>query len=631
MEQQVIDAAAAYPIVSSDMTIKAMRDSGYKSTAHAIAELIDNGIEENADLVELFAVESTQRRSERARYHVEKIAVMDNGNGMDRETLRRSLRFGVGSRQERKGIGRFGVGLPNSSMSQCQRVDVWSWQNGPENALHTHLDLEEINGKDAQVPEPRHDPVPEEWQNLSQGLGPSGTLVLWTKLDRVQWVGAETTLRRTEELIGRIYRRFIADGRCRIRLVPVHGWDILEERDALPNDPLYLTERTSTPFPFDNRPMFRAYGGGSVGKVGVEEFMVEGIDGKKYPVRVRASIAEDASRRPDVEGQPWPDNISPTMKPGATPWGKHAARNLGVSLIRADRELDLDKGWVSVYDPVERWWGIEIEFDPQLDEVFGVTNNKQSATAFSELAHFDWNEEADGSGMTWDEFKEQLAEDGDPKLKLMDIVYQIRQKLISKLRKDLEDQTRGTGTSRKRHEKAEAAAEQAVKKRRVEAGPSLTDTLEKESSPEESQQLQFESLVETHKYPEADAKRIIEETMAQHRHVRLLTSRNPDSPAFFNIEFIPGMLQVALNMDHPVYNDLVAVLDSDVEGASQRELADRLERAASAFKLLMFSWARFEDELPEGSKTKDRVKKMRQDWGRLASEFFTADDEEDDE
>lgn len=221
----MIDVSGSYPIVSSDMTIKAMRDSGYKSTAHAIAELIDNGIEEDAELVELFAVESSERRSERARFHIEKIAVMDNGNGMDHETLRRSLRFGVGSRQDRKSIGRFGVGLPNSSMSQCRRVDVWSWQNGPDNALHTCLDLDEISGNDAQVPAPRHDPLPQEWQKLSQGLGQSGTLVLWTKLDRVQWLGAAATLRNTEELIGRIYRRFIADGRCRIRLVPVHGGD----------------------------------------------------------------------------------------------------------------------------------------------------------------------------------------------------------------------------------------------------------------------------------------------------------------------------------------------------------------------------------------------------------------------
>lgn len=631
MEQQVRDTAVSYPIVSSDMTIKAMRDSGYKSTAHAIAELIDNGIEANATVVELFAVESTERRSERARYHIEEIAVMDNGDGMDHETLRRSLRFGVGNRQERKGIGRFGVGLPNSSISQCERVDVWSWQNGPENALHTYLDLTEIRSPDEQVPEPQPDPAPQRWRDLSQGLGASGTLVVWSQLERVQWRGAETTLRNTEELIGRIYRRFITDGRCRIRLVPVQcGAPLPAARDARPNDPLYLTSQTSTPFPFDTKPMFRPCGAGSIGEVGVEEFLVKGKDGNEYPVRVRASIANDAARRSDIEGQPWPEGISPALNPGATPWGKHAARNLGVSLVRADRELDLDKGWVSTYDPVERWWGIEIEFPPELDEVFGVTNNKQSATAFSALAHFEWKEEAQ-PGQSWGDFRAQLAEEGNPRLPLIDIVYHIREKLISKLRNDLEDQRRGTGTSRKRHEPVEAKAEQAVKKRRDEAGPSLTDTLAEETTPEESRQQQFESLVSTHNYAEADAKRIIEETMAQHRHVRLLTSRNPDSLAFFNIEFIPGMLQVSLNMDHPVYHDLVAVLDNEVVGATQNELADRLERAASAFKLLLFSWARFEDELPEGSKTKDRVKKIRQDWGRLASEFFTADDEDDDE
>ncbi|MEV6743429.1 ATP-binding protein [Streptomyces sp. NPDC051080] len=629
----MIDESGSYPIVSSDMTIKAMRDSGYKSTAHAIAELIDNGVEARADVVELFVLEHTERNSERARFHIEKIAVMDNGEGMDHETLRRSLRFGVGTRQSRKGIGRFGVGLPNSSMSQCKRVDVWSWQDGPDNALHTYLDLDEIDGTDEQVPAPKHDPLPDEWQSLSQGLGPSGTLVLWSKPDRLQWLGATATLRNTEELIGRIYRRFIADGRCRIRLVPVHGWTEIAEhsRDARPNDPLYLTDVTSTPFPFDRKPMFRRCGAGSVGQVGVEQFMVQALDGTKHPVIVRASIAKDSARRSDIDGEPWPDGISSTANPGSTPWGKHAARNLGVSLIRADRELDLDKGWASGYDPVERWWGIEIEFPPQLDEVFGVTNNKQSATAFSALAHFDWTEEAAGSGLSWGEFREQLREEGDPRLPLIDIVYHIREKLIGKLRKDLADQTRGGRSSRKRHEPAEAKAEQAVQKRRSEAAPSLTDTLGEQVSLEESEQLQFESLVETHKLPEADAKRIIEETMAQHRHVRLLTSRNPDSPAFFNVEFIPGMLQVALNMDHPVYESLVEVLDGETEGVPRGELVDRLDRAAGAFKLLLFSWARFEDELPEGSKTKERVKKLRQDWGRLASEFFTADDDDEDD
>ncbi|MFF9667316.1 ATP-binding protein, partial [Streptomyces althioticus] len=159
-----------YSIVTSDLTVKALQDSGYKSTAHAIAELIDNGLEAEADLVELFVVEGTEHNGHRSRYRVEKIAVLDNGHGMDPETLRQSLRFGAGTRQQRKGIGRFGVGLPNSSISQCNRVDVWSWTNGPENALHTYLDLSEIAKGLEEVPEPKPEPVPEEWQALSEGL-----------------------------------------------------------------------------------------------------------------------------------------------------------------------------------------------------------------------------------------------------------------------------------------------------------------------------------------------------------------------------------------------------------------------------------------------------------------------------
>lgn len=616
-----------YSIVTSDLTVKALQDSGYKSTAHAIAELIDNGLEANADLVELFVVESTDRPTHRARYRVEKIAVLDNGDGMGPETLRQSLRFGAGTRQERKGIGRFGVGLPNSSISQCDRVDVWSWTEGPDNALHTYLDLSEIARGLEEVPEPKHDALPTEWQALAEGLGSSGTLVQWSRLERVQWRGAETTITNTEHLIGRVYRRLITNGK-RIKLVPLRGWAELKgARDTRPNDPLYLMAPSSTPPPFDTRPMFRAHGAGNTGQIGVERFLVKGVDGNEHPVFVRSSIAVEAARRTDMPGEPWPRNVSPSLKPGETPWGKHASKNLGISLIRSDRELDLDTGWTNTYEPQERWWGVEIDFPPALDEVFGVTNNKQSALIFSELANFNWREEA--AGLSYEEFRETLREEGDRRLPLIEIVYHIREKLLGKLRSDLADQTQGTGTSRKRHEVAEVQAEEAVKRRRTEAPPSLTDKLAEESTEEESKQLQYESLVETHRYSPADAQRIIEETMSQGKHIRLLTSRNPDSPAFFNVEYIPGMLQVALNMDHPVYSDLVAVLDQDIDGASREELAERLASAAKAFKLLLISWARFEDEQPE--KPRERAKRMRQDWGRFASEFLGASDADDED
>ena len=42
------------------------------------------------------------------------------------------------------------------------------------------------------------------------------------------------------------------------------------------------------------------------------------------------------------------------------------------------------------YEPQERWWSVEVEFDPILDDIFGVVNNKQHAYGFVAGAGFDW-------------------------------------------------------------------------------------------------------------------------------------------------------------------------------------------------------------------------------------------------
>jgi Histidine kinase-, DNA gyrase B-, and HSP90-like ATPase len=613
-----------FAIVTPELTVNALRDSGYKSTAHALAELIDNAIEAGAELVEVFAVEEAGLVSERVRHRIDRIAVLDNGDGMDPITLRRALKFGDGTRQARHGMGRFGMGLPNSSLSQCARVDVWSWQSGPANALHTALDLADIRGGLADVPEPVHDPLSNEWQELSEGLTDSGTLVVWSELDRVQWRGAAKTLENTALLIGRMYRRFLADGRVRLRLVPVRDGKASDgELDARPNDPTYLIERSSTPPPFDGQPMFRSYGAG-VGAVGIQRFTIRGVDGNPQQVLVRSSIAKDVARLPDIEGSPWPEQYK-TYSPGSTPWGKHAGRNVGVSLMRGDRELDLDDKWTSSYDPAERWWGIEIEFPPQLDEVFGVTNNKQSANAFSALSQWDWKLEA-SAGETITEFKMRLRDEGDPRYPLIDLVLHIRDKLLSRLRQDLRLQTQGASKSRARHEPATDQADAAVNRRNAEGHESQTQELAEQESPERAQQQQVENLTEVHRLSPEDAKRQVNETSEQHHKVRMIASLQ-DSPAFFNVEFFPDVLQVALNMNHATYEQLVDVLDTAADGLSREELADRLQSAASAFKVLLFSWARFEDEQPAG-RARERVQGVRWDWGRLASDFLRGAEDE---
>ena len=208
-------------IIPPRLAITAMRDSGYKNTAYALAELIDNAVQANASMIEVFCIEKREQVWMRERSRLWKIAVLDNGSGMDVQTLWMALQFGNGTRlNDRTGIGRFGMGLPNASISQARRVDVWSWLNGPDNAITSFIDLDKIETEDMkQVPEPVHSPMPERWRRLSGNLGQRGTLVVWSNLDfeRLTWKRAERALLRTEEIVGRVYRRFIEEQTNRLK------------------------------------------------------------------------------------------------------------------------------------------------------------------------------------------------------------------------------------------------------------------------------------------------------------------------------------------------------------------------------------------------------------------------------
>jgi hypothetical protein len=74
-----------------------MRDNGYKNAAYAIAELMDNSIQAGANRVELMCIQKTDYVGQRSRYRVDRIAVLDNGGGMNKATLRMALQFGNGT------------------------------------------------------------------------------------------------------------------------------------------------------------------------------------------------------------------------------------------------------------------------------------------------------------------------------------------------------------------------------------------------------------------------------------------------------------------------------------------------------------------------------------------------------
>ena len=631
-----------FSIIDPKMTVQAMRDSGYKSTTHALAELIDNSIESGAEVIEVFGL---SRRDDRTnRHRLQELAVLDNGRGMDASTLRGALRFGYGTRRDRRGIGRFGMGLPNSSMSQARRLDVWSWQSGVPNALHTCLHLDDVERGATNIPEPSLRAVPPAYLKASRVQpGDCGTLVLWSDLDRVEWRRVSSVFRHTENFLGRIYRRFLAKESERLHetderneeigpqrsifLIPVDdsaGEIKVEENEIVevrPNDPLYLMTGTSCPEHFGPGPMFQELPDFSPLKVPVK------FNGHVYEVRLRASYVRPYARDQSLPSARWPEQWKGSES-GSTPWGKHAAQNMGVSLVRAHREIQLDDSWVSHDDPRERWWKVEVDFPTALDEVFGVTNNKQGTVNFQRLSAFDYRRDALEGEQSPRDVRKRMKEDSDPRFLLLDIHEQIR-RCITVMRPKVRaaKKVRGTSTQAPSDEaEANAKATAAIKRRQQGGHRGASDEAAEKGTEEQHKEQQIQSLTQKHHLDPDDALHRVDETIRSGSRVRWIQSAQ-QSPAFFDVEPLPNVVQVVFNTDHPVHSHLWEVMHPTIgEDVTSEELEERLARAAMAFRILIYSWARFEEE-QQAERVKREVRNARIEWGKYAEDFFDEDDD----
>ena len=324
-----------FSIVAVDKFIQATRDSGYKGTSSAVAELIDNSLQAGATSisVSLFVDEDEEERPI-------VVTVIDNGSGMDFQTLRTALRFGGSTRfNDREGMGRYGMGLPNSSLSQAQRVTVHTWNSKCDQALTSYLDLEEIAaGELTEVPVPTWVERPEFINGHA-----SGTAVTWSRCDRLDNKRISTITRKLLGALGRQFRHFLWAGVS----IKVNG-DTVQ-----PIDPLFLHPDA-------------LYSGAT-------QFSEE--------------LVHEVAARPDEPGPTGIVRIRFSELPVAE-WSKLSnaekrargiAKCAGVSVVRADREVDY--GWFFFGDKrrenYDDWWRCEVRFDPILDEAFGITHTKQ--------------------------------------------------------------------------------------------------------------------------------------------------------------------------------------------------------------------------------------------------------------
>lgn len=584
------------PVIPHSLAINAMRETGYRNTTYAIAELIDNSIQANAKNIELLCYDRVDSTTGRKTIH--QIAVVDDGDGMTEDVLEKSVQFGNGTRlKNRNGIGRFGMGLPNSSISQCKFAEIYTWQN-QKSPLYSYVTVTERNGDNEYVPKPERKQFDKHWGQVSECIkNPTGTLVVWSELDKCNWRKSSTIIEKSELLIGRIYRNLIDHGDIVIRVVSFNENSIKPELDhtILVNDPCFLMAPSSTPEPYNDEPMFV--------QDGDVDTIKHTINNTEYAINIKYSVAKLEARQ-DKKGN----------ESGNKEWGKRAAQNVGVSLMRANRELELDTSLVNTYDTRERWWGVEVAFDPHLDEIFGVTNTKQSARHFARLAKASRSIKLIGG-----EIEDDLNDDDKV---LWEVITSIEGRLTS-IRDQIKHQLENTRKRQRKRRGSEEKGTDATNDRKEEGYDGESDKGEKEPTEQRKQSL-VKILVEDGSMSKEEAYDVAKYTV-DNKLKYIITSTTLSGKMLFDVLSRNGVLIVKINRNHHAYENLMAVVQykpkEESNEAVNDELQNRLRRASIGIELMLLAWARLEDEQRNDEKRQE-MQELRMKWGGMLSKFL---------
>ena len=577
-------AATGKPIVNIKNYTDALRSTGYKNAESAVAELIDNSLEAKAKDV-LVIVHSGVGRS--GRRVVEEVAVLDNGIGMDKETLHLSLVIGDGTRRARKGMGRFGVGLPQASMAICPRVEVYSWQHSLDEALFTYLDITEIKaGNQVNISTPEKKDIPENYKKYFKfkdnekiiDCTKSGTLVVWKNCDRLNRKTVGPLFERFAFILGRKFRYWITEGKSIIRLIAVG--DEHQDRIIKPNDPLLLMsdnivlgnpDSPNVPSS-EGEPVFELFHD--------DEFLGEQLLNVKYfdeegkekisKVTIRFSIAKEIYH--DAGGE--------------SKLGQHLRKLVGVSIVRAGREIDF--GLFGFFDivnePQHRFWGCEILFSPELDEIFGVSNNKQQVQL-------------------------EFIEDDIPNVEHVESVYNSLYKIIHptirNLYKKLKERKKGSRTRGKATEPEQTvnAAEEGNKM------PTFSSTSREELTEYGAYEKAREELIKDGN--PTPTKEEIEILLQNKVNIRY---RDLGTNTFIDVYKNAGLCVLTINTGSLFYQKLYSELEAQYG-----------ENVKKAFDLMLMAFARAEDESYMDQRLREAFADVRDLWGTKIRKYLQMD------
>ena len=216
---------------SARRLISSLRDLGY-SFSDAVAEIVDNSIEAGANFIQIQLVFDGEDSY---------LLILDNGSGMAPQSIREAMRFGSNRLYAEEDLGRFGLGLKTSSLSQCDELIVSSRQGEQRARINSFMwSMDHVTRTDRWeiLAVPPSELPSEIYAHLSNTVG---TVVCWRRLDRLlgyRWPKGKRAEQESQRILnelrlglGATFHRFLSGelGKRRIGIFvngePVEPWD----------------------------------------------------------------------------------------------------------------------------------------------------------------------------------------------------------------------------------------------------------------------------------------------------------------------------------------------------------------------------------------------------------------------
>ncbi|MDO8223942.1 ATP-binding protein [Bacillus cabrialesii] len=363
MENQLTTDNMKSDIFQVDKALESWRDSGFDLSS-AVGEVVDNSIEASSKIVKIVPYYNKKDKS------IETIVFADDGVGINPDILAQTLKIGFSTRyNQRKGLGRFGVGMKVAALSQGRRIDIYTKPFGEDRYYHAYLDLDLIASEEqTHIIANEIEGFPAEYaKHMAWEDGASfesGTLIVWSKIDRLVNEGkygnsVSETIQDLTKFLARAYRKFIDKG----LVIQLDGKNL----DLY--DPLML---------LDSPRITKLVGENNIPADIIDESIIK-IDNEDVTITV--SVLPEVVRRVKGEGG---------YKGSASRFKELYLKDRDgkISILRNGREIYYDpiQGmFPSRIENIDRFIGVEISFTAQLDEYFQVRNVKRGAVPVGKL------------------------------------------------------------------------------------------------------------------------------------------------------------------------------------------------------------------------------------------------------